>query len=233
MARSLLAGQFGIAQLYRPLLDVQAELRKRKRQIVHSAEQPAKGDPVVSGEISQNTGCLSSSMNRRMAWPMSSRGIPPPLSCGRTVSRVQWLALVQSISLLSAEELAAVFSHETDADQIDTTLLRFRQSLRAGPTNEHCRRAETSSSGRQRPDLSATRCLWILKAPPACRAVSRPADLLPARHQNRSRAAPFRPVEHVPATELEDLRLAGKNSQACSDCRPGSTRRRRRSSRRR
>jgi hypothetical protein len=34
------------------LFDVQADLRKRKRQIVHSAEQPAKGDAVVSVEIS-------------------------------------------------------------------------------------------------------------------------------------------------------------------------------------
>ena len=55
--------QFRIAELHRPLFDVEAELRIVERQFVQMAEQPGERHPVVSGKIAQNTGCSSPSVN--------------------------------------------------------------------------------------------------------------------------------------------------------------------------
>ena len=54
----LLVGQLRIAELDRPLLDVEAELRIVERQLLETAEEPHERDPVVGREIAPEHGML-------------------------------------------------------------------------------------------------------------------------------------------------------------------------------
>ena len=58
VAVPLLVGQLRIAELDRPLLDVEAELRIVERQHLQAAEEPHERDPVIGWEIAPEHGML-------------------------------------------------------------------------------------------------------------------------------------------------------------------------------
>src|ERR1700761_4426352 len=51
VARALLRRKRRIAELDRPLLDVETELREGEGQIVHATEEPGEDDPIEGGEV--------------------------------------------------------------------------------------------------------------------------------------------------------------------------------------
>ena len=103
MAVLLLMGQRRIAELDRPLLDVEAELRIVERQLLEAAEEPHERDPVVGREIAPERGMLVVIGEDAEARNRSPRGSRP---CPRAASARSWsvhgLAFDQSTSLLSA-----------------------------------------------------------------------------------------------------------------------------------
>src|SRR4029077_16573473 len=119
VTRSLLVWQFVIAQFDRPLLDVQAELRERERQVVDAAEQPAKGDPVVSGEISPEHRVLVrvDELANAVADVLARHSRARELRAHGLERPVAPLGPIALAAL--GIEFPAVFGDQSDADQID------------------------------------------------------------------------------------------------------------------
>ena len=136
------------------------------------------GAPVdrVAGRARGGRGATSAGYGHLGSWTLE---FAPQKQKALSGGPSEWLQKtnigLERILSRGTKALKPTKSSRPGARLASTTRITIWQSARAAPTNEHCLRAEASSSGRQRPDLLATRCLWILKAPPACRAASRPA----------------------------------------------------------
>jgi hypothetical protein len=126
-----LVGQFRIAQFDGPLFDIQTKLRIVERKLIHASEQPNERDPVVGRKVSPEHGVL-------VPVGKSANGIADVLSPHAFAVELGAHVLQRPLTGLRPIDLAAlgielatVFGHEADTDQINGA--RFLDKLGVDP----------------------------------------------------------------------------------------------------
>ncbi len=124
VAAFLLVGQLRIAKLDRPLLDVEAELRKVERQFVEPAKQPDERDPVEGRKIAPEDGTLVAmgEIAERVADRLAAD--PLALELRADVFERPWIRLRPVDLAALGVKLAPVLVDEPDADEVDRERMR-------------------------------------------------------------------------------------------------------------